>query len=87
MAWMETTEYTWQEEAACRGLPPKWFFPVPIGTRPVPTRKSMQKALNVCDGCPVGKNGTDECFAWAMENGQRDGIWGGRLLRNGRIEF
>ena len=82
---MTTTPMYWQERAACRGLPPNMFFPVALGTRPTPKRAKMSTAFEVCAGCPVGPNGTDECFDWAIENHQRDGIWGGRLFRDGRI--
>lgn len=85
MTWLGVTDRPWIDKAACRGLPPSWFFPIAIGSRPTPKRVKVADPLRVCAECPVGPNGTDECYAWAVENNQRDGIWGGRLLRNGKV--
>lgn len=71
----------WIRQAACVGLDPEIFFPVPLGSRPVGARKVARKAFAVCATCAV----TEECFAWALETGERDGVYGGRLLRTGHV--
>lgn len=70
----------WTDAAACKGAPPNWFFPVAIGHRPVPVTKAFL-GLSVCSDCPV----IDQCFEYARTHNERDGIWGGRLIRNGRV--
>jgi hypothetical protein len=53
--------------AACRTADPALFFPDPGDTR------TEAQALTVCAGCPVRA----PCYAQAVENGERWGIWGG----------
>jgi WhiB family redox-sensing transcriptional regulator len=61
---------TWQDQAACRNEHPELFFPV--GTTG-PARRQIAKAKSVCHRCPV----TGTCLAWALDTGQRFGVWGG----------
>jgi len=61
---------TWQDQAACRDEHPELFFPV--GTTG-PARRQIAKAKSVCHRCPV----TGTCLAWALDTGQRFGVWGG----------
>jgi len=60
----------WRDHAACRTEHPELFFPV--GTTG-PARRQLARAKLVCHRCPV----TAACLAWAMDTGQRYGVWGG----------
>jgi DNA-binding transcriptional ArsR family regulator len=53
--------------AACRTADPALFFPEPGDTG------AEAQAQAVCVGCPVRA----QCYAQAVENGERWGIWGG----------
>jgi hypothetical protein len=54
-------------DAACRAADPVLFFPEPGDTC------AEAQALAVCAGCPVRA----QCYARAVQNGERWGIWGG----------
>jgi len=67
----------WQERSACYGLDPEVFFPT--------TEEEAGLALSYCGVCPVKA----VCLAWALQNGERYGVWGGtteqqrrRLIRH-----
>lgn len=60
------------QRAACRGEDPELFFPVGDPHSPVNVDQ-IARAEAVCHGCPVQA----DCLSWALETGQRDGIWGG----------
>src|SRR5438309_2286144 len=67
----------WQERAACYGLDPEVFFPT--------TEDEAGLALSYCGICQV----REVCLAWAVQNGERYGVWGGtteqqrrRLIRH-----
>jgi DNA-binding transcriptional ArsR family regulator len=53
--------------AACRAADPALFFPDPGDTR------TQAQAVAICAGCPVRA----KCYARAVQNGERWGIWGG----------
>lgn len=53
------------KDAACRGLATSLFFPT--------TGESSSEAKAVCRGCPVRQ----KCIDFAVENGEKFGIWGG----------
>jgi hypothetical protein len=53
--------------AACRTADPALFFPEPGDTA------AEAQALAICAGCPV----CAQCYARAVANGERWGIWGG----------
>jgi hypothetical protein len=53
--------------AACRGADPALFFPEHGDTR------AEAAAIAICAGCPVRA----ACYARAVQNGERYGIWGG----------
>jgi WhiB family redox-sensing transcriptional regulator len=55
----------WWERADCRGLDPDLFFPR--------RGDDTTQAAAVCKGCPVQV----ECLEYAIDNGERHGIWGG----------
>lgn len=68
----------WRDHAACRGEDPELFFPV--GTTG-PALDQIDAAKAVCQRCPV----MAECLAWALKNGEPDGIWGGRTTDERRL--
>lgn len=55
----------WLEQARCVGQL-ELFYPAP-GTR------GARKAKAICAQCPVRA----QCLEWAMESGERFGVWGG----------
>jgi WhiB family redox-sensing transcriptional regulator len=59
-----------RHRAICRDEDPEMFFPV--GTSG-PALLQLAAAKAVCRRCPVAI----ECLTWAMESGQRAGVWGG----------
>lgn len=58
--------------AACRTADPELFF-APEGERPADREARIARAVAICHGCPVQA----ECYAAAVANGERRGIWGG----------
>jgi WhiB family redox-sensing transcriptional regulator len=60
----------WRDRAACRAVDPELFFPV--GSTG-PALDQLADAKTVCHRCPV----IGECLAWALDTGQRAGVWGG----------
>ena len=58
--------------AACRAADPELFFP-PDDERPADRETRVAQAVAVCHGCPVQA----ACYAAAVANGERWGIWGG----------
>ena len=62
----------WQQRGNCLGIDPDLFFPERgVSTAP---------AKAVCKTCAV----KDECIEYALENGEKFGIWGGRSERERR---
>ena len=57
----------WQAQGACRGYDPNWWHP------PRGANHNTDKAKAICADCPVA----DECLTYAIDNGERRGIWGG----------
>jgi WhiB family redox-sensing transcriptional regulator len=66
------TPLDWMALAACRDASPAIFFP--------PPSRTAAPAKRVCAGCPVQA----ECLEYALENGERFGIWGGMSERERR---
>ena len=60
----------WRAASACLNTDPDVFFPVAVGTA---ASKQVNRALRVCDGCPVRQ----QCLDFALRSGEKDGIWGG----------
>lgn len=60
----------WRERAACCAVDPELFFPV--GSTG-PALDQLADAKSVCHRCPV----IGQCLAWALDTGQRAGVWGG----------
>lgn len=73
---------SWYQQAACRGMGPKLFFPE-IGSD---AQGDAWEAKKVCAGCPV----RTECLEQAQADVEWFGVWGGmtslerRKLRGGR---
>jgi len=63
---------TWQDKGACVGRPSAIFFPR--------RGENASRAKAVCAGCPV----RDECLEYALANGERFGVWGGKSERERR---
>ena len=66
------TDGDWRERALCAQTDPEEFYPEKGG--------STREAKKVCLTCEV----RDECLAWALENDERHGIWGGLSERERR---
>ncbi len=62
----------WQKKANCRGVNPNLFYP----ERGV----STSEAKAVCAGCQV----KEECLEFAVQRGEKFGIWGGMSERERR---
>ena len=66
-------DIAWHDQALCRKLAsPNAFFP-PRGVAP-------DDAKEVCAHCPVPY----DCLAYALEHGERFGVWGGLSERERR---
>ncbi|OBK49399.1 hypothetical protein A5656_28350 [Mycobacterium gordonae] len=57
----------WRMLAACRHAPLEIFFPRKTGVA------NAAEAKAVCRTCHV----SDECLRYAMDHGERHGVWGG----------
>ena len=75
----------WAAMGACRHYDPDLFFPIaPRG----PAAVQLAQAKQVCAHCPV----QDHCLEYALETGQKFGVWGGaseeerRLIRGRRLQ-
>ena len=55
-------------EALCAQTDPEAFFPGPDSYWTTP-----RYAKEICGRCPVKL----DCLAWALENNEREGVWGG----------
>jgi WhiB family transcriptional regulator, redox-sensing transcriptional regulator len=63
---------SWQDHANCLGVDPDLFFPE--------RGASTREAKEVCRGCVVRA----ECLEFALQNGEKFGIWGGLSERERR---
>ena len=68
----ETEEKSWQDFANCLGVDPDLFFPE--------RGASTREAKEVCRGCIV----REDCLEYALQNGEKFGIWGGMSERERR---
>ena len=62
-------DHGWQDHANCLGVDPDLFFPE--------RGASTREAKEVCRGCVV----REECLEFALQNGEKFGIWGGMSER------
>lgn len=60
------------EDAACREVPTRWFFPT--------SDEAERRAVALCRHCPV----REACLRFAVEHEQWHGIWGGTGERERR---
>lgn len=65
-----SSEFDWQDRAACNGEDPELFFPVGHDKA---AQQQTELAKAVCRRCPV----IDDCLRYALETGQDAGVWGG----------
>ena len=65
-------DHGWQDHANCLGVDPDLFFPE--------RGASTREAKEVCRGCVV----REECLEFALQNGEKFGIWGGLSERERR---
>ncbi|MEU4949853.1 WhiB family transcriptional regulator [Streptomyces lavendulae] len=65
------SDHSWHARAACHGMDPdsadELFFHAPRD------RWAIREALETCGMCPVRQ----ECFDYALDNEEKEGIWGG----------
>lgn len=66
------TPWDWTLLADCQYTDPEAFFPEKGG--------SVREAKRICRGCPVRA----ECLEYALERGEKFGIWGGLSERERR---
>lgn len=62
----------WQSRSNCMGVDPDLFFPE--------RGASTREAKEVCRGCVV----REDCLEYALDNGEKFGIWGGMSERERR---
>ena len=68
----DETTAQWMAQGACRAYPPNTFFPSDgVG---------VDRARKICATCPV----TSECLEYALDAGEKFGVWGGKSERERR---
>lgn len=70
----------WRDQAACREKDTNLFFPV---ARTRGWMKQTREAKQVCAPCPV----REACLKWALETGQRSGVWGGLSAKERKSRY
>ncbi len=68
----DESNHSWQDQANCLGANPDLFFPE--------KGASQREAREVCAECVV----RSECLEFALQNGEKFGIWGGFSERERR---
>lgn len=63
----------WMQDAACKGKT-ELFYPE-HNLRGEELREATRRAKALCYVCPV----KEKCKAWAQENNEKFGVWGGLL--------
>ncbi|WP_277068712.1 WhiB family transcriptional regulator [Saccharomonospora viridis] len=69
---VEPSSESWWAAALCQQTDPEAFFPDKGG--------SNREAKRVCRACPV----REECKAYALDNNEQFGVWGGLTERERR---
>lgn len=64
----------WMEHGACRNQPISWWFPPHVDRDAF---HYYSEARLICATCPV----QTECLDYALEHGERFGMWGGQSPR------
>lgn len=70
---MASEELAWQMDAPCAQTDPEIFFPE--------DKEDVRLAKRICKTCPV----VLQCLAFAMENSETFGVWGGTTARERQI--
>lgn len=65
-----TRAYDWRDDAACSGMDGEIWFPV---VHTPGWEDQLARAKKICAACPVRQ----ECLEYALDTGQRAGVWGG----------
>lgn len=60
---------SWRDYASCAEISPEFFFP--------DSNRAGAEAKKICGSCPVQR----KCLTYAIENGETEGIWGGKSPR------
>jgi WhiB family redox-sensing transcriptional regulator len=63
-----TTSLDWLDHAACAGMDGRAFY-----ANGKHAREQVKAARRICNICPVRA----ECAAWAIQTGEKWGVWGG----------
>jgi WhiB family redox-sensing transcriptional regulator len=66
-------QWDWQFDGACNGIDPEAFFLEP-STRGKNKRSVEQKAIAICNTCPVRQ----KCLDHALKVPEMFGVWGGK---------
>lgn len=64
----------WMQQAKCKGMVTDGFFP------DRGQHEAFKQAKAICYTCPVRA----ECLTYAMQNGEKYGVWGGYSERERR---
>jgi len=70
---MASEQLEWQMDAPCAQTDPEVFFPE--------DKADVRLAKSICKTCPV----KTQCLAFAMENAETFGVWGGTTARERQI--
>jgi WhiB family redox-sensing transcriptional regulator len=73
MKLMASEELAWQMDAPCAQTDPEIFFPE--------DKQDVRLAKTICKTCPV----ISQCLAFALENSETFGVWGGTTARERQI--
>ena len=65
----------WMERAICADSPEPdlWFPDLTTAETSAQVAAQVDRAIAVCNGCPVRL----KCLTMALENGEKEGVWGG----------
>lgn len=64
--WINNNTADWQDGTPCSSVVPDIWFPE--------KGESALPAKLICAGCDV----REQCLQWALDNGEKFGIWGGK---------
>lgn len=69
---------TWRVHSSCRGEDVKMFFATGEVGRNKELITKRKEAIAICKGCPV----SFQCLRYAVKNGIRWGVWGGKDMQS-----
>jgi WhiB family redox-sensing transcriptional regulator len=70
----------WQRHARCAEEGLEKYFGSDSDIRPTMSTRQVREAQDTCKTCPV----LGQCLAWALENKEEYGVWGGTSGRTRR---